>query len=118
MKTFLFSLDDAKNGGKISAFNYSHSLNELSGSWSASAAGGTFKAGNSISFDGVMENALITRAYKNSEGLWQIEGYDAGVKLMKSIPNISDLPTGNAKSVISALAQSCGISLLDKHISI
>lgn len=112
MKTFLFSLDDKKNGGKISAFNYSHSLNELAGSWSAAAAGGNFKAGNSISFDGVMENAIITRAYKNSEGLWHIEGYDAGVKLMKSTPDIQVLPLGNAKTVISALAETCGISLV------
>ena len=35
MKTIDFSLDADKNGGKITAFNYSHGLNELIGSWSA-----------------------------------------------------------------------------------
>ena len=116
MKTLDFSLEAQKNGGKITTFNYSHSLNELVGSWSASIAGGTFKAGDSISFDSVMNNGIITKAYKDSEGLWHIEGYDAGIKLMKSTPDISALPTGNAKTVISSLANSCGIPLvMDKN---
>ena len=111
MKTLDFSLNSQKNGGKITALTYSHSLNELVGSWSASVAGGTFKAGNSISFSGVMTSGIITRAYKDSEGLWLIEGKDAGIKLMKSTPDISDLPSGSAKAVIQYLAQFCGISL-------
>ena len=111
MKTFDFSLEAKKNGGYVTAFNYSHSLNELVGSWSASVAGGSFEAGNPISFDNVMENGIITSAYKDSEGLWHLEGKDAGFKLMKSTPKVSDLPKGNARAVISSLANFCGINL-------
>ncbi len=112
MKTLNFALNSAKNGGHITAFNYSHSLNELVGSWTAEAAGGTFKAGNSISFDGVMTDGIISHAYKDSSGLWHIEGKDAGVKLMKSTPEIATLPEGNAKTVIQYIADFCGISLI------
>ncbi|MBR1436968.1 MAG: hypothetical protein IJ587_00390 [Synergistaceae bacterium] len=111
MKSLSFNLNSAKNGGKITAFNYSHGLNELCGSWSAQAVNGSFIAGNSISFDGVMTNGIISKAQKDSSGLWHIEGYDAGVRLMKSTPEIEDLPTGNAKTVIQYLASFCGISL-------
>ena len=112
MKTLDFSLDADKNGGKITAFSYSHSLNELVGSWSARAVGGTFKAGKSITFSGVMSDGIITSAYKDSEGLWYVEGKDAGVKLMKSTPDISDLPEGNTKNVMRAIADFCGITLI------
>ena len=111
MKTIDFSLDAVKNGGKITAFNYSHSLNELVGSWNASAAGGTFKAGETINFDGVIKDGIITSAYKDSDGLWHIEGKDAGVKLMKSTPDVSELPEGSAKTVIQYLADFCNITL-------
>lgn len=115
MKTLDFNLPDLKNGGKITAFNYSHSLNELVGSWSANIAGGTFKAGNSISFGNVIKNAIITRAYKDSSGLWHIEGKDAGVKLMRSTPDAADLPKGDARTVIRYLAEFCDI---DSSISV
>lgn len=115
MKTLDFNLPDSKNGGKITAFNYSHSLNELVGSWSANIAGGTFKAGNSISFGNVLKNAIITRAYKDSSGLWHIEGKDAGVKLMRSTPDAADLPKGDARTVIRYLAEFCDI---DSSISV
>ena len=122
MKTFDFSLNDVKNGGKITAFNYSHGLNDLVGSWSACVAGGTFKAGETISFSNttsgesisssnLMHNGIITRAYKDYEGLWHIEGKDAGINLMKSTPDVASLPIGNAKAVIQFLADFCGISL-------
>ena len=111
MKTIDFSLESDKNGGKITAFNYSHGLNELIGSWSAQIAGGKFKAGEIISFDDVMENGIITNAYKDSEGLWHIEGKDAGVLLMKSTPDVSELPNGNAKVVIQFLAEFCSLTL-------
>ena len=111
MKTLDFTLNSAKNGGRITDFNYSHSLNELVGSWSATIAGGTFKAGNSISFDNVMKNGIISHAYKDSSGLWHVEGKDAGVQLMKSTPDIDTLPEGNAKTVICYLADFCSISL-------
>lgn len=111
MITLDFNLPAEKNGGKISAFNYSRSLNELVGSWSANVAGGTFKAGDAISFSNVLNNGIISRAYKDSSGLWHIEGKDAGVKLMRSTPDISDLPKGNAKSVLSYIAEFCDISL-------
>ena len=111
MRVLDYNLDDSKNGGKISAFNYSRSLNELVGSWSAQAAGGNFIAGSSISFNNVMSNGIISKAYKDSSGLWHIEGRDAGIKLMRSIPDISELPEGNAKTVINYLANFCGIAL-------
>lgn len=111
MKTLDFNLSDDINGGKIIAFNYSHSLNELVGSWSANVAGGNFNAGNSISFSDVLNNAIITRASKDSSGLWHIEGKDAGIKLMRSTPDIADLPEGNARTVIQYLANFCNIPL-------
>ena len=111
MKTLSFNLNSLKNGGKITAFNYSHSLNELAGSWRADVAGGTFDAGDDISFDNVMTNGIISKARKDSSGLWHVEGYDAGIRLMRSLPDIEDLPTGDAKTVIQYLADFCGISL-------
>lgn len=111
MKTLNYNINSDKNGGKVTGFNYSRSLNEFVGSWSATVAGGTFKAGNSISFDNVMTDGIITRAYKDSTGLWHIEGKDAGIKLMKSTPNISELPTGNASVVINYLADYCEMPL-------
>ncbi len=107
----IFNLKDDKNSGKITGFTYSRSLNELVGNWSAEAVGGTFKAGSSISFDNVMTDGIITRAYKDSSGLWHIEGKDAGIKLMKSTPDIADLPNGDAQNVISYIANYCGIPL-------
>ena len=106
-----YSLDDSKNGGKITAFSYSHSLNELCGSWSATVAGGSFTAGENISFSNVMTNGIISRAKKDSSGLWHVEGYDAGIKLMRSTPAIEDLPEGNARGVLQSLADFCDIPL-------
>ena len=111
MRTLDYNINSDKNGGKVTGFNYSRSLNELVGSWNATVAGGTFKAGNSISFDNVMTDGIITRAYKDSTGLWHIEGKDAGVKLMKSTPDILELPTGNAFAVINYLADYCEMPL-------
>ena len=111
MKTKDFSLQATKNGGKITAFNYSRRLNELCGSWSANAVNGTFTAGETISFKDVMTNGIIAKARKDSSGLWHIEGYDAGIRLMCSIPDIEDLPEGNAQTVIQSLANLCGIAL-------
>ena len=112
MITLDYSLSAAKNGGKISAFSYSHSLSDLAGSWSATVAGGSFKAGNSISFGDVMSHGIILKAYKNADGLWLLEGKDAGIKLSRSTPNISELPKGSAKDVISFLAEFCDIALV------
>ena len=111
MKTIDFSLDSSKNGGNVTALSYSHGLSELAGSWSASVAGGNFTAGNSISFAGVLKNGIITRAYKDAAGLWHIEGKDAGIRLMKSTPDIENMPTGSAKNVIQFLANHCGVTL-------
>ena len=111
MKVLDYNLSSDKNGGKITNFQYSRSLNELVSSWNATVAGGTFKAGNNISFTNVMNDGIITKAYKDNTGLWYIEGKDAGVKLMKSTPNISELPTGNASSVINYLASYCDMPL-------
>ena len=112
MITLDYNISSGKNGGKVTAFTYSHSLNELCGSWSAQVAGGTFTAGNSISFANVMMNGIISRAQKDSSGLWHVEGYDAGVKLMRSTPNIEDLPKGDVRTVIQSLATLCGVSIV------
>lgn len=114
MRIFDFTLEQDINNGKITAFSYSRSLNELVGSWSANVAGGTFKAGESITFNGVMTNGIISKARKDNSGLWRIEGYDAGVRLMRSTPEISDIPKGNAKTVIAHLAEFCNIQLVMK----
>ena len=112
MRVLDYNLNDQKNGGHVTGLSYSRSLNELISSWSATVAGGSFTAGESISFSGVMTNGIISRAYKDYEGLWHIEGKDSGVKLMRSIPDISEIPTGNAQSVISYLATLCGLELI------
>ena len=112
MQTLDYNLPSTKNGGKITGFTYSRSLNELVSTWSAEVAGGTFKAGASINFGNVLTDGIITNCYKDASGLWHIEGRDAGVKLMKSTPEISELPTGNANTVINYLANFCGISLV------
>ena len=111
MNTINYNLISAKNGGNITSFSYSHRLNELSGTWTAQVAGGYFTAGEAISFDNVLNNGIISKAQKDSSGLWHIEGYDAGVRLMRSTPDIEDLPEGNAKTVIQFLADFCGITL-------
>ena len=111
MKDFTFSLPAPKNGGKISAFNYSCSLNNLTGSWYAQVAGGSFKAGNSISFANVLTGGVISKAYKDADGLWHLEGYDAGIKLARSLPDVSELPEGDAKNVIQYIADFCDIDL-------
>ena len=112
MKVFDFNLSASKNGGNITAFNYSHGLNDLVGSWSASVAGGSFLAGEAISFSNVLTDGVISNAFKDSSGLWHLEGKDAGVKLMRSTPDIADLPTGHAKDVLSTLADFCDIDLV------
>ena len=109
MKTITINFSDTINGGKIISFNYSKSLNELCGSWSATAYGGTFTAGNSISFNDVMRNGIISKAYKDSTNVWHVEGYDAGVRLMRTIPDIADIPPGDADKVINYLAGYCGV---------
>ena len=107
MTTQIFNLNSGLNGGKITGFNYSRSLNELTGSWSAEVAGGSFKAGNSINIGGVLANGIITNAYKEGTDLWHLEGKDAGVRLMKSTPDVETLPTGGASTVIQKLAKTC-----------
>lgn len=111
MITLDYNLNQSKNGGKITAFNYTRRLNELAGSWSAQVADGTFNAGDTISFGNVMTNGIISKAQKDSSNLWHIEGYDAGVKLMRSTPDIEDLPKGNAKTIIQYLADFCDVTL-------
>ena len=110
-RTVDYALASDKNGGKVTGFSYSRSLNELVGSWSATVAGGSFTAGASISFDGVLTNGVISRAYKDADKLWHIEGRDAGIRLMKTTPPASGLPEGNVKAVISDLASFCGVPL-------
>lgn len=110
-KTIDYTLASSKNGGKVTSFNYSRSLNELVGTWSATVAGGSFTAGSSISFNGVMTNGVISNAYKDADKLWHIEGKDAGIRLMRTTPPASKLPEGNAKAVISSLASFCGVPL-------
>ena len=120
MQTLDYNLDANKNGGKVTGFNYSRSLNELVGNWSAEIANGTFKAGNYISFGNVLTNGFITKAYKDSYGVWHLEGKDAGIKLMKTMPEISSLPSGdvtkgqgkNAQDVIQYIANFCGIDFV------
>ncbi len=61
MKLIDYNLNQPKNGGKITAFNYSRKLNELAGSWSAQVAGGIFNAGDTISFSNVMTDGIISK---------------------------------------------------------
>ena len=106
-KTIDFSLNDAR---KITAFNYSHSLGELVGSWSASIAGGSFEAGDAFTINNVMKNGIISNAYKDSSGLWHLEGKDAGFRLMKSLPDIADIPKySRTQTFIRWLAEQCSI---------
>ncbi len=108
MKTIDFSFTSTQGGGKLLGFRYSRSLSELIGSWSAEVAGGTFTAGDSFSV-GVMNNGIITGAHKTPDGVWTLQGKDAGVRLMKSTPHASALTEGGASAVISELASYCGV---------
>lgn len=113
VKTIDFSLSSTIGDGKITAFNYSHSLNELVGSWSAEVANGSFSAGDDFSISGVMQGGIISNAYKDADGLWHLEGKDAGYKLMKSLPETDSLSNAtNAKSFINSLVGDCGITLV------
>ena len=107
-----FTLPASVGGGRISSFRYSHSLRELVGSWSASVAGGTFKAGDAFSVRDVMNNGIIASAYKDNEGLWHLEGKDAGYRLMKSLPAFDALPQSKTfLTFIRSLASSCSVTV-------
>ena len=107
-----FSLPVNVGNGKISSFKYSHSLRELVGSWSASVVGGNFKAGDTFSVHGVLKNGIIASAYMDHEGLWILEGKDAGYTLLKSLPHFDALPLSKTfLAFIHALADACSITL-------
>ena len=110
-RTIDFNLNSTNNNGKIINFNYSRNLNELVGTWSATIAGGAFLAGDTINFTNVLTNGIISKAHKNTDGLWIIEGKDAGIRLMRTTPQVSLLPKGNAKAVIADLASFCNVPL-------
>lgn len=108
-----FSLTvDVGSKGKIASFRYSHSLRELVGSWSAEVVNDSFQAGDSFSVKDLMKDGIITSAYKDHEGLWHLEGKDAGYRLMKSIPSFDELPERKTfESFIQALASECSITV-------
>ena len=107
-----FNLHVNVGGGKISSFRYSHSLRELVGSWSASVVNGNFKAGDAFSVQGLMRNAVISSSYKDNEGMWHLEGKDAGYRLMKSLPLVDALPQSkDFLTFICALAEACSVSV-------
>lgn len=112
MRTLDYDLPAEQGGGKLINFQYSRSLNELIGTWSAEIAGAfTGKAGDSITFAGAMGNGVISKVRRNADGLYLVEGYDAGVRLMRSTPHSKDLAEGSAKAVIEDLANSCGMAV-------
>ena len=98
--------------GKISSFKYSHSLRELVGSWSASVVNGSFQAGDSFSVKDLMKNGIITSAYKDHDGLWHLEGKDAGYRLMKPLPAFDGLSsTKKSLTFIRSLAVACSVNV-------
>lgn len=103
-----FDLDPNVNGGKLIEFSYNRSLNEIVGSWSAVVAGGDFKAGDSFSIL-AMQGGIILGAHKNPDGDWQLDGRDAGYRLMKTTPPVSELAKGSASAVINDLSNYCGM---------
>lgn len=107
-----FSVNASVGGGKITSFNYTHSLSELVGSWTAEVANGSFKAGDTFSINNLMEGGIIVNAYKDNTGLWHLEGKDAGYKLLKSLPDASDLtPAKTSRSFLLSLADDCDLTL-------
>lgn len=108
MKTLDYDLPADQGGGKLVNFQYSRSLNELIGSWTAEVAGGSFKAGDTFSVP-CMQNGLIANVYKDPDGMIHLSGKDAGVRLMRSTPPVSTLAAGNAGAVIADLAGYCGM---------
>lgn len=108
MRTLDYDLPADQGGGKLVNFQYSRSLNELIGSWTAEVAGGSFKAGDTFSVP-CMQNGLIANVYKDPDGMIHLSGKDAGVRLMRSTPPVSTLAAGNAGAVIADLAGYCGM---------
>ena len=108
MRTLDYNLPAEQGGGKLVNFQYSRSLNELIGSWSAEVAGGSFTAGATFSVP-CMQNGLIASVYKDPDGMIHLSGKDAGVRLMRTTPPVSTLAGGGAGAVISDLADYCGI---------
>ena len=108
MRTLDYSLPAEQGGGKLVNFQYSRSLNELIGSWSAEVAGGSFTAGDTFSVP-CMKNGLIANVYKDPDGMIHLSGKDAGVRLMRTTPPVSTLAGGSAGAVIADLAEYCGI---------
>lgn len=108
MRTLDYNLPAEQGGGKLVNFQYSRSLNELIGSWSAEVAGGSFTAGETFSVP-CMRNGVIASVYKDPDGMIHLNGKDAGVRLMRTTPPVSTLTDGGAGAVIQALAGYCGI---------
>ena len=108
MRTIDYNLPASQGGGKLVNFQYSRSLNELIGSWTAEVAGGSFAAGADFSVTG-MQNGVIASAIKDADGLWHLTGKDAGVRLMRTTPHVSTLAGGGAAAVIADLADYCGV---------
>ena len=108
MRTLDYTFPADQGGGKLVNFQYSRSLNELIGSWSAEVAGGNFTAGSTFSVP-CMQNGIIASVYKDPDGMIHLNGKDAGVRLMRTTPPVSTLAEGNAGAVITDLANYCGI---------
>ena len=90
MRTLDYDLPAEQGGGKLVNFQYSRSLNELIGSWSAEVASGNFTAGDTFSVP-CMKNGLIANVYKDPDGMIHLSGKDAGVRLMRTTPAVSTL---------------------------
>lgn len=109
------SLNENLNGGKVIDFVYDRNLNSLVSDWSAKVYGGTFVAGNTITFQGAMTNGYILRAYVDSDGFWQLSGKDAGIRLMRTLPIDNEgknLPKNTGIiGLIRHLATFCGLTL-------
>jgi len=57
-----------------------------------------------------MSNGICTALRNNRDGSWQLEGFDAGARLMRALPPVETLSsTADAKDMIIALATHCGV---------
>ncbi len=87
----------------------------LIGTWSVRALlSAEPEIGNTWDIDGIMEGGLVTSATKQGTAqdgriLWDVAGYDAGFKLMKSCPLSHELKSSDIPGLIQEIAAYCGI---------
>jgi len=98
------------------SFEYSRGVRALIGQWSARvvAGGGSPLLGGSWSVPGFMEDGIITEVTVvgtvDGQNVYDLQGYDAGFRLMKSPPLAHQITSSELGNVIKEIAGFCGLA--------